>query len=205
MPGRFRVKIEEDDGERKRRKSADEEFQQTAEEIAELVSEETGAEKCLSETDAAQLRSEIESARRAVEEEHNRYMRALADFVNYKRRRQEECEAQGQFASQELILKLLPVIDNFERALQAAQENENFQALADGVSLTLRQLRDLLEKEGVTPIEAVGQEFDPNVHEAVMRVESDDYPDNTVVEELERGYMQRSRVLRPSKVKVATR
>ena len=204
MPGRFRVKIEDDDSGQKRQEGAREEFQETAEEIAELVSEETGAEKCLSEADVAQLRSELESAKRAVEEEHNLYMRALADFANYKRRRQDESETQMQFANQELILKLLPVVDNFERALRAAQENENFQALAEGVSLTLRQLQDILEKEGIKPIEAVGQEFDPNVHEAVMRMESKDYPDNTVVEELEKGYMLGSRVIRPAKVKVAT-
>lgn len=194
MPGRFRVKIEDSDNQDSQRENVD----ATAEEIAEMLSEESGA------VESSSLQAELEATRRALEEEHNRYLRSLADFSNFKRRRQEEAEAQIKFANQELIIKLLPVIDNFERALQASQANHNFDALAEGVSLTLRQVRDMLEKEGVTPIDAVGQEFDPNIHEAVMRIESDEYPDNTVVEELERGYMQNSRVIRPAKVKVAT-
>jgi molecular chaperone GrpE len=195
LPGRFKVNIEDNDSQKRSGENVD----QTAEEIAEIISEEAGA------VESSSLQAELEATRRALEEEHNRYLRAIADFANYKRRRQEESEGQIKFANQELILKLLPVIDNFERALQAAQVNHNFDGLAEGVSLTLRQLRDMLEKEGVTPIDAVGQEFDPNVHEAVMRIESEDYPDNTVVEELEKGYMQNSRVIRPARVKVATR
>jgi molecular chaperone GrpE len=195
LPGRFKVNIEDSDNQGSQGENVD----QTAEEIAEIISEEAGA------VEPSSFQAELEATRRALEEEHNRYLRAIADFANYKRRRQEESESQIKFASQELIIKLLPVIDNFERALQASQVNRNFDGLAEGVSLTLRQLRDMLEKEGVTPIDAVGQEFDPNVHEAVMRVESDDYPDNTVVEELEKGYMQNSRVIRPARVKVAIR
>lgn len=197
MPGRFRVNIEGDSDKREQDKKAEgAELEDTAEEIEELISEETGA------IGNGSLAAELEAAKQALEEEHNRYLRAVADFANFKRRRQEDYENQIQYANQDLILKLLPVIDNFERALQAAQDNRNFDALAEGVSLTLRQLRDMLEKEGVSPIEAVGQEFDPNLHEAVMRIESRDYPDNTIVEELEKGYMQKSRVIRPSKVKV---
>jgi len=140
-----------------------------------------------------------------LEDEKNGRLRALADFANYKRRQQEEHGARVQSATQDLIMRLLPVIDNFERAIQAAQENRNFDGLADGVILTLKQLHGLLEKEGVQPIAAVGQEFDPMYHEAVMRVETEEIPENTVVEELEKGYLQGSRVIRPSRVKVATR
>jgi molecular chaperone GrpE len=209
VSGRFRVKIDGDNTKDSHKAGIEE----TAEEIAELTAEEAaqmGSADLVTavreiEAEMDRMRAELDSAAKSMEEEHNRYLRALADFSNYKRRQQEETETRALMASQELILKLLPIIDNFERAIQAAGENRNFDGLVDGVSLTLRQLRDLLEKEGVQPIEAVGQEFDPNLHEAVMRIETEDLPDNTVVEEFQKGYTQGSRVIRPAQVKVATR
>jgi molecular chaperone GrpE len=160
--------------------------------------------------DVDELQSEIERLRRELEEErkkttaeHEQCLRALADFSNYRRRHQDEYAQAIQFASQEVILKILPVIDNFERALAAAEQSMSFETLLEGVKLTLRQLRDLLEREGVQPIEAVGQEFDPMRHEAVMRVETDKYPENTVVEEVQTGYTQRDKVIRPARVKVS--
>lgn len=205
----FRAKIKDQDNNNNPSAKADgahDNSEQTAEEIAEIVAEEAGA-AVLPELQAEldDLRAQLEAARRSVEEEHNQYLRALADFANFKRRKQEEFETYAQFASHELILQLLPIIDNFERALQAAQENQNFDALANGVSLTLRQLHDFLDKQQIQPIEAVGREFDPTLHEAVMRVESENHPDNTIVEELEKGYTQKSRVIRPSRVTVAMR
>ena len=151
-----------------------------------------------------QLTNELEEERARVKEEHSRYLRALADFSNYRRRHQEEYSHAVQFATQELILKILPAIDNFERALQAAEQTHNFEGLVEGVKLTLRQLKDVLEKEGVQPIEAVGQQFDPMMHEAVQRIETDEYPENTIVDEVQTGYMYRDHVIRPAKVTVAT-
>ena len=151
------------------------------------------------------LKAQLEEQTQVAEEEHNRHLRALADFANYRRRREEEFQRHLEFANQELILKLLPVIDNFERAAQAAEENHNLEGLAEGVKLTLRQFRDLLEREGVQPIAAVGQEFDPMRHEAVMRVESDEYPENTVVEEVEKGYALKDKVIRPARVAVSAK
>ena len=208
----FRVRIDSDTPQDTTDRAGDE-FEQTAEEIAELTAEETGPtgaaglEETVSqlEADVERLIQENESARQAAQEEHDRYLRALADFANYKRRREEDQATWTRIANQEIILALLPIIDNFERALQAAQENRNSEALAEGVSLTLRQLQEMLTREGVEPIEAVGREFDPNLHEAIMRVEADDVPDNTVVEELQKGYTLGQRVLRPAQVKVATR
>ena len=207
----FRVDIQDDDSPKKPARPAVRphgRVDETAEEIADIVAEDVSPADAQDkssqlEADVETLRAELEAARTAVEEEHSNYLRAMADFTNFKRRRQEEFESHVQFANQELILKLLPIMDNFERALQAAQEKHSFDALAEGVSLTLRQLQESLEKEGVKPIEAVGREFDPMMHEAVMRVESDEHPDNTVVEEVEKGYTQNSRVIRPARVKVA--
>jgi molecular chaperone GrpE len=202
VPKSFRVRIDDNDSHRKKGHSG-EDVEQTAEEIAEIVAEDAGAADL--QERIAELEAELDAARKAAEQEHDHYLRALADFSNFKRRRQEELESHIQFANQELILKLLPIIDNFERALQAAQEQHSFDSLAAGVELTLRQLKDMLQKEGVVPIDAVGQEFDPAIHEAVMSVESDEHPDNTVVEELQKGYMQKSRVIRPARVKVSVR
>ena len=140
-----------------------------------------------------------------VEDEHNLYLRTLADFQNFRRRQEEENRQIRQIANRELILSLLPVIDNFERALSAAEQSQSYEALVGGVALTLRQMQEFLKRNGVEAIESVGQEFDPNFHEAVMRVEDSEHPENTIVEELQRGYSMNDRVLRPSMVKVATR
>jgi molecular chaperone GrpE len=161
----------------------------------------TNAEELQAENE--RLKSELEEQQKKTAEEHDQYLRALADFNNFRRRHQDEYKQAVQFAAQELILKLLPVLDNFERALQSAEQTQNFEGLIGGVKLTLRQLRDILEREGVKPIKALGEQFDPMMHEAVMRVESDEYPENTVVEELQPGYTHHGRVIRPSAVKVA--
>jgi len=149
------------------------------------------------------LRAEVERLTKERDNEREQHLRTLADFQNFRRRKEEERGADRQFANRELIIGLLPVLDNFERALAAAEKSQSYDALIDGVKLTLRQLNDFLAKNGVRPIDSVGKEFDPNYHEAVMRVESGDEPENTVVEELQKGYAMHDRVLRPSMVKVA--
>ncbi len=149
------------------------------------------------------LRKQIECLEKQVELERANHLRALADFQNFKRRIEEQRGELAQFANRELILGLLPVLDNFERALAAAEQTGSYEALVSGVGLTLRQLQDFLKKNGVETIEAQGKEFDPEFHEAVARVEDSEHPDNTIVDELQRGYMMHSRVLRPAMVKVA--
>jgi molecular chaperone GrpE len=108
-----------------------------------------------------------------------------------------------KYANSELIKSLLPVVDNFERAIQAAEQTRNFDALIGGISGTMKQIQAFLQKAGVTPIEATGKEFDPNFHEAIGHVEGSGLPANTVAEEVQRGYLMHDRVLRPSLVKVA--
>jgi molecular chaperone GrpE len=149
------------------------------------------------------LRSRVQELEKRVDQEHDLYMRTLADFQNFRRRSEDQRLEFSQFANREMMLALLPVLDNFERALAAADKNQSYEALVGGVALTLRQLQDFLKKNGVEQIEAKGTEFDPNLHEAVMRDEESDQPENTVVDELQKGYTMHSRVLRPSMVKVA--
>jgi molecular chaperone GrpE len=132
----------------------------------------------------------------------NRLMRVQADYENYKRRVQKEKEDLAVYANQKLLLNLLPVLDNLERAM-AAPAAPGDEKLRQGVELTARSFRDILAREGLSPIEAVGQSFDPNIHEAVMTVESAEHPDGTVVLEFQKGYRLGDRVIRPSMVQVS--
>jgi molecular chaperone GrpE len=149
------------------------------------------------------LEARVAELEAKVTEEHDQYLRAMADFQNFRRRMEEENRRYAQFANEELIRALLPVLDNFERALAAAEANRSFESLMGGVALTLRQLQDLLKKNGVEPIETKGQSFDPNFHEAVERVADSGQAENSIVQELQRGYIMNSRVLRPSIVRVS--
>jgi molecular chaperone GrpE len=155
-------------------------------------------------TDAEMFQAELDAASRKAEEAHEAYLRARADFANYKRRVEEERESLRQFVSSDLLARLLPIVDNFERALAAAAQTTDYEKLVTGVNAVYRQLQDFLAREGVTAIDALYQPFDPNVHNAVLREETTDYPENTVVEELQKGYALNGKVLRPTMVKVAT-
>lgn len=168
---------------------------------ADIVAE-SGAEKILPE-DVKALQDRCQAAEKMAEAEHDNFLRTLAEFKNYQRRTREEMEGMRRFAIEDFAVKLLPVMDNFERAVKAAEESKDFDSLHDGVLLIMRQLKDALEKEGVKPIEAEGSEFDPTKHEAVMRHETEECPENIVVEELQKGYMLGDKVIRPSMVKVS--
>jgi molecular chaperone GrpE len=150
-----------------------------------------------------QLERELEEARRSDDEHRNNWHRSAADFANYKRRTDEERATLGQFANALLIGKLLSVLDDFDRALESVPAEQAHDPWAEGVQLVERKLRNVLESEGVTPIEAVGQPFDPNLHEAVVHEDTADHPDNEVIGELQRGYRLHDRVIRPSLVRVA--
>ena len=130
----------------------------------------------------------------------DRLARAQAEFENARRRAAKEQQDFRDFAMVDAIKSLLPVVDNFERALQAKSESAEFRA---GVELIYKQLRDVLSKLGVQPIEAKGQQFDPHVHEAIEMVETPDAADHEVIEEWQRGYKFKDRLLRPAMVKVA--
>jgi molecular chaperone GrpE len=150
-----------------------------------------------------QLERELEDARRSDAEHRNNWHRSAADFANYKRRTDEERTTLTQFSNAILIGKLLSVLDDFDRALESVPAEEAGDPWVEGVQLVERKLRNVLESEGVTPIEAVGQPFDPNLHEAVVHEDTADHPDNQVIGELQRGYRLHDRLIRPSLVRVA--
>ena len=149
------------------------------------------------------LESRCKEAEEKAEAEHDNFLRTLAEYNNFKRRSREELTMARKFGAEDLIIRLLPLLDNFERGLKASEELRDFDALHGGVLLIMRQLFDILEKEGVKEIETSGQVFDPNLHEAVMREESSDLPDGTIVDEFQKGYTLGEKVIRPSMVKVA--
>jgi len=152
--------------------------------------------------------NQIEDARytelkEQVEEQQQRFLRAQADFDNFRRRTMKEKEELGQYASMKLIEQLLPVVDNFERAIAATGANKDFDSLAKGVEMIFKQLAQVLEQEGLKPMATVGEAFNPDFHQAIMQVESDEYEEGIVVEEVQKGYIMKEKVLRPAMVKVS--
>lgn len=144
---------------------------------------------------------EIAKLQQEKDETYNRLVRLQAEFDNYKRRTLKEREADRKYKSQDLITELLPAIDNFERALQVEVTEEN-KSIIDGIMMVYRQLQEALTSQGVEPIKTEGEVFDPNLHHAVMQIEDENMDSNTVVEELQKGYQLKDRVIRPAMVKV---
>ena len=160
--------------------------------------------------DIDSLKEEIEAARKQIAETHDRYLRTCAEFDNYKKIVQRRMEDYKKYSNTELIKDLLPVVDNLERAVDAHKENrpgENQSdvesCMAQGVEMTLNEIRGILRKYKGTPIESQGKVFDPNYHEAVMQEESDNFPDNTVKKEFQKGYLLHDRLIRPAMVVVS--
>jgi molecular chaperone GrpE len=153
--------------------------------------------------EVAQLRAALEAKTREAEALQERSLRVMAEFDNAKKRAAREREDYTRYANESLLRELLPVLDNFDRALQAARAEPGAAAVVAGVELIQRELLRVLEKFGAVPFDSVGQPFDPTRHEAVARVHVPDRPDMTVVNETARGYMLNGRVLRPAMVTVA--
>lgn len=138
-----------------------------------------------------------------IEELTDRVKRQMAEFDNFRKRTEKEKAAMFEVGAKSVVEKILPVIDNFERGLAALTEEQKAEPFAQGVEMTYKQLMSTLESIEVKPIEAVGKEFDPNLHNAVMHVEDEKLGENIVAEEFQKGYTYRDTVIRHSMVKVA--
>lgn len=136
-----------------------------------------------------------------AEDYYNRLVRLQADFENFRRRTQKEKEDFYKYASEQLIVALLPVMDNFQRALEARDDDPR--KVIEGVEMIYRQIEDILNREGLEKVAAEGEEFDPTRHEAVMQEPAGEHSDNTVTQELRCGYCLKGKVIRPAMVKVA--
>ena len=183
--------------------TAEEAAAEEGEEAAgEDVQPETAEEKQEGKTKTSFLEKEKEKDKyeQQIEELTDRLKRSMAEFDNFRKRTEKEKASMYIIGAREIVEKILPVVDNFERGLAQAAEGDAF---ADGMKMIYKQLMTTLDELGVKPIEAVGKEFDPNFHNAVMHVDDETAGDNMVVEELQKGYTYKDFVVRHSMVKVA--
>lgn len=152
-----------------------------------------------------ELEAQLEAKEKEARENYDRLLRVSAEFENYKKRAARETADFKKYANESIIREVLPVIDNLERAMNSTAEDQNAEKpVREGVELTLKEILRILEKFGVTPIEALEKPFDPNFHEAVMQEASEKFPEQTVVKELQRGYLIHDRLLRPAMVVVSS-
>jgi len=162
------------------------------------------------EEELKNIEEELSDNKKLVQEKDNlckEYLKHLerlqADFDNYKKRQEKKQKEFIEFANARLLNTLLSVVDNLERALDSSKNNKNAKAIKEGVNNTLKEFHNILNKEGVKPMQSIGHRFDPYEHEAVMKMETDKYQEDTVVEEFQKGYYIKSKILRPAIVKVA--
>ncbi|WP_408954874.1 nucleotide exchange factor GrpE [Natroniella sp. ANB-PHB2] len=155
------------------------------------------------EEEIKDLEKEVVSAKEEKEKYLKRVKRLKADFANYKKRMAKEKKKIVSNANKNLILEVLPVIDNFERALASSKNSDDFSELLEGVEMIYKQLLKVLTTNGIEEIKTVGEEFDPNYHEAVGKVESEEYDSGIIVDEMQKGYLFEGTLLRAAMVKVA--
>lgn len=151
----------------------------------------------------------LEEALKREREKSSEYLNRLtylqADLENYRKRVEKDFQQVAQLSKEKLIVNLLNVIDELELALRSGRETENKQALLEGVEMTLKKMYAALGQEGFTKIVTVGKTFNPELHEVVMKVPTEKYDENVIIEEVRKGYMLKDKVIRPSMVKIATR
>ncbi len=154
--------------------------------------------------DEKSLEGQLEAAKTKAGENYDRFLRVTAEFENFKKRSQREMADYRKFANESVIKEILSTVDNLERALSIQKgDTEDFEGLRQGVEMILTGLMDTLKRFGVSPLQSHGKPFDPNVHQAVSQEESEQHPENTVSQELQKGYMLNDRLLRPSMVVVS--
>ena len=169
------------------------------EEIKENDAPEVSAE----ETEANVDNSDFDKLKEDFDKLNNQYLRLAADFDNYRKRQEAERESLLKFGAENALKKLIEVLDNFERGQKALENVDDCQKVKESFGLVHKQVVETLNKLGMEEIKAEGEEFDPNFHEAVMRTPTADYPENTIINELQKGYKMGDKVLRPTLVNVA--
>ncbi len=170
---------------------------ETAADIAE------SAECYISQEDAIELRAALSQAQQELAEAKNNYLRAHADFDNFRKRMRTERDQEFGRGSDRALAELLPIIDNFERALAAINETSTVESLSQGIVMIYRDMLQLLERYSITPMEVEGKPFDPQFHDAIARVPTDAAPEHTIIAQIQRGYLKNGDTFRPAKVAVA--
>lgn len=175
--------------------------EETVEEAEEAVAEEPETEK--EKGSFFKKKEKKDKKDEKIEELTDRVRRQMAEFDNFRKRTEKEKTQMFETGAKSIVEKILPVVDNFERGLAAVTEEEKGTSFVEGMEKIYKQMMTVLEEAGVKPIEAVGQEFDPNLHNAVMHVEDEEFGENIIAEEFQKGYTYRDSVVRHSMVKVA--
>ena len=155
------------------------------------------------ESEAEKLATQLAEKDKTIAELNDKYLRTLADFENARKRLRQQGEESVRLQRESLLRGILPVVDNLERAVAAAKGAGDVKSIVEGVAMVLQSIGDFLRNEGVTPLNTVGQTFDPQRHEAMDQIESETHPPNTIVSEFHRGYLIGERMLRPARVTVA--
>lgn len=200
---KIKIKVESEETSEEEKTDADQSAPAT-EQQADQLSETGGNEYADAESQLKELQAKLEAKEQEVKETYDRLLRVSADFENYKKRSARETEEFRKYANQTLLKEMLSVVDNLELAINSSNHGKKTDKnLIEGLNLTLNEILRVFEKFNVKPIAAQGQAFDPAFHEAVMREETDDFPENTVVSEFQKGYLLHDRLLRPAMVVVA--
>ena len=173
------------------------------EELQEELQEEETVQGDVAEETTQEAPAEENPLAKELEELNQRYLRQAADFDNFRRRTAQEKDELSRYSVGKFITELLPMIDNFERALATIEKNEEVKNYFTGIEMVYKQLMEVLGKEGLEVIQAEGQPFDPNKHEAIMQVEAEGVEEDIIVEDLRKGYIFKEKVLRPTMCKVA--
>lgn len=175
--------------------------QEEVEEVVEKVETEGDTEVEAQVVEEVEV-DEVELLKAALQDQENKRLRALADYDNFKRRAALDKEALRKYQSQSVLTSLIPVLDSFKHALSVEPQSEEAISMKEGMEMIYRSLADALKSEGLVEIEAIDQPFDPNFHQAIMMGSDEDKANGVVLEEMQKGYMLKDRVLRPSMVKV---
>jgi len=150
------------------------------------------------------MKARLESVEQELKDSHDRFLRVSAEFENYKKRAAREMNDFGKFANESFAKAMLPVVDNLDRAIESSSNDDHsIRSVVEGVNMTLKEIRKIFEQFGVKPFESLGKTFDPALHQAVMQKETDNHPEKTILNELEKGYMMHDRLLRPAMVVVS--
>lgn len=158
---------------------------------------------CENDNSEAQEEDECEKLKAELEDLNNKYLRLAADFDNFRKRQAQERESLLKYGAAETMTKLLVVLDTFERAKESLENVEDAKSVKESYEVAFKQLLDTLKKAGLETIDALGAEFDPNLHEAIAQTPTNEQPDNTIISQMQKGYKLGDRVLRPALVNVA--
>ena len=183
-------------------KGTKEENNNTVENKEEVVNESTKAEEV--ENAEEEETPEVNPLQAKYDELNNHYIRLAADFDNYRKRQAQERENLLKYGAENTVTKLIEVLDNFDRGLKAIEKVEDCDKVKECYNLAYKNFKDVLTKIGLEEIQAEGEEFDPNLHEAVMQTPTNDKPEHTIIAELQKGYKLGDKVIRPTLVNVAT-